>query len=171
MASQQVEQVQEVKPKDVDLKQQKKFTHHLIHDCTLDCNDFQSKDFDLEKAKRITDEKLTAMATMDGLQSMLVAQMLSIHQLQQKSMTYAHAIGDFRLQKHYTNAAVKLSNCFVQQANILARLQGVGSQKIIVERVEVHQGGQLLLVMFKGGWPIRKKNENDLMYREKTLRF
>ncbi len=163
MASQQVEQVQEVKPKDVDLKQQKKFTHHLIHDCTLACNDFQSKDFDLEKAKRITDEKLTAMATMDGLQSMLVAQMLSIHQLQQKSMTYAHAIGDFRLQKHYTNAAVKLSNCFVQQANILARLQGAGSQKIIVER--------LLLVIFKGGWPIRKKNENDLMYREKTLRF
>ena len=49
---------------------------------------------------------------MEGLQSMLVAQMLSIHQLQQKSMTYAHAIGDFRLQKHYTNSAVKLSNCF-----------------------------------------------------------
>ncbi|OGV33880.1 MAG: hypothetical protein A3E88_06205 [Legionellales bacterium RIFCSPHIGHO2_12_FULL_35_11] len=57
MASQQVEQVQEVKPKDVDLKQQKKFTHHLIHDCTLACNDFQSKDFDLEKAKRITADR------------------------------------------------------------------------------------------------------------------
>lgn len=77
MASQQVEQIQEAKPKDVDTKEQKRFTQHLIHDCTLACNDFQSKDFDLEKAKRITDEKLTAMATMDGLQSMLVAQMLS----------------------------------------------------------------------------------------------
>lgn len=45
-------------------------------------------------------------------------------------MTYAHAIGDFRLQKHYTNAAVKLFNCFVQQANILARLQGVLVKKL-----------------------------------------
>lgn len=108
MASQQVEQIQEAKPKDVDTKEQKRFTQHLIHDCTLACNDFQSKDFDLEKAKKITAEKLTAIGTMEGLQSMLVAQMLSIHQLQQKSMTYAHAIGDFRLQKHYTNAAVKL---------------------------------------------------------------
>ncbi|MGC1182743.1 hypothetical protein [Legionella sp.] len=111
MASQ---QMQEAKPNNVDLKQQKRFTQHLIHDCTLACNDFQSKDFDLEKAKRITDEKLTAMATMDGLQSMLVTQMLSVHLLQQKSMTYAHAIGDFKLQKYYTNSAVKLSNCFVQ---------------------------------------------------------
>jgi hypothetical protein len=157
MASQQVEQIQEAKPKDVDTKEQKRFTQHLIHDCTLACNDFQSKDFDLEKAKKITAEKLTAIGTMEGLQSMLVAQMLSIHQLQQKSMTYAHAIGDFRLRKHYTNAAVKLSNCFVQQANILARLQGVGSQKIIVERVEVHQSGQAIVGNVQGGLADKEK--------------
>ena len=67
MASQQVEQIQEAKPKDVDAKEQKRFTQHLIHDCTLACNDFQSKDFDLEKAKKITAEKLTAIGTMEGL--------------------------------------------------------------------------------------------------------
>ncbi|MDP3268325.1 MAG: hypothetical protein Q8M40_04685 [Legionella sp.] len=39
MASQQVEQIQEAKPKDVNAKNQKKFTQHLIHDCTLAYND------------------------------------------------------------------------------------------------------------------------------------
>ncbi|OGV35738.1 MAG: hypothetical protein A3E88_04275 [Legionellales bacterium RIFCSPHIGHO2_12_FULL_35_11] len=147
----------EVQSKDLDTTQQKKIPQHLIHDCTLACNDFQSKGFNLAKAKEITAEKLATIGTMDGMQSMLMAQMLSIHQLQQKSMTYAHSIGDFRLQKHYTNAAVKLSNCFVQQANILARLQGVGSQKIIVERVEVHQGGQAIVGNVQGGLANKEK--------------
>ncbi|KTD00394.1 hypothetical protein [Legionella feeleii] len=52
MANQQVEQVQEAKVIDVDLKQQKKFTQHLIHDCTLACNDFQSKNFGLLASSR-----------------------------------------------------------------------------------------------------------------------
>jgi hypothetical protein len=97
MLNQQVAQINEVQSKDLDINPQKKFPQHLIHDCTLACNDFQSKDFNLAKSKQITAEKLATMGTMDGLQSMLMAQMLSIHQLQQKSMTYAHAIGDFRL--------------------------------------------------------------------------
>ncbi|KTD31197.1 hypothetical protein Lmor_2804 [Legionella moravica] len=49
-----------------------------------------------------------------------------------------------------TNAIVKLANCFVQQTNILAKLQGVGGQKIIVERVDVHQGGQAIVGNIQG---------------------
>jgi len=76
---------------------------------------------------------------------MLAAQMYSIHELQQKIMIYANATDNLELQKYYTNSAIKLANCFVQQANILAKLQGVGGQKIIVERVDVHQGGQAVV--------------------------
>ena len=76
---------------------------------------------------------------------MIAAQMLSIHKLQQKTMCYAQNINNFKLEKYYINSGVKLANCFVQQANLLAKLQGIGGQKIIIERVEVHQGGQAIV--------------------------
>ena len=88
---------------------------------------------------------------------MLAAQMLSIHHLQQRSMTYANACEGMKLQQYYTNAAIKLSNCFVQQANMLAKLQGVGGQKIIVERVDVHQGGQAIVGNIQGGMGNKEK--------------
>ncbi|KTD00550.1 hypothetical protein OQJ19_07435 [Fluoribacter gormanii] len=73
---------------------------------------------------------MSAMSFDDGLQAMLVAQMLSIHELQQRTMAYANACDDLELKKYCTSTTVKLANCFVQQANILAKLQGVGGQKI-----------------------------------------
>ena len=76
---------------------------------------------------------------------MLIAQMLSIHKLQQTSMAFANAAGDLHLQRYYTNAAIKLANCFAQQANVLAKLQGIAGQKIVVEHVDVHSGGQALV--------------------------
>ena len=39
----------------------------------------------------------------------------------------------------------------MQQANTLAKLQGVGGQKIIIERVDVHQGGQAIVGNIQGG--------------------
>lgn len=65
-------------------------------------------------------------------------------------MIYANATDELELKKYYTNAAIKLANCFTQQANILAKLQGIGGQKIIVERVDVHQGGQAVVGNIQG---------------------
>lgn len=76
--------------------------------------------------------------------------MLSIHQLQQRTIAYANACDDLELKMYCTNTTVKLANCFVQQANILAKLQGVGGQKIIVERVDIHQGGQAIVGNIQG---------------------
>ncbi len=122
-----------------------KFNQHIVHINATANNDINAEKFDIDKAKQKSRDALTALGVSDGLQSMLAAQMLSIHELQQRAMTYANAIDDIELKKYYTNATVKLANCFVQQANTLAKLQGVGGQKIIVERVDVHQGGQAIV--------------------------
>lgn len=111
----------------------------------------------MDKAKQKSSDALIALDVNGGLQSMLAAQMLSIHELQQRTMTYANAIDSLELKKYYTNTAVKLANCFVQQANILAKLQGVGGQKIIVERVDVHQGGQAVVGNIQGGMSKKEK--------------
>lgn len=81
---------------------------------------------------------------------MLATQLLSIHRLQQESMAFANACDSMYSKQYYTNAAIKLSNCFAQQALLLAKLQGVGSQKIIVERVDVHQGGHAIVGSIQG---------------------
>ncbi|WP_412754398.1 hypothetical protein [Legionella donaldsonii] len=127
-----------------------KFVRHIIHENAIATNDIRSNKFDMDKAKQKSNAAMTAMNIDGGLQSMLAAQMFSIHELQQRTMIYANAADDLELKKYYTNAAIKLANCFTQQANILAKLQGVGGQKIIVERVDVHQGGQAVVGNIQG---------------------
>lgn len=134
-----------------------KFYQHIIQKNATATNNINTEKFDMNKAKQKSSDALTALGANDGLQAMLAAQMLSIHELQQRTMVYAHAVDNHELKKYYTNATVKLANCFVQQANTLAKLQGAGWQKIIVERVEVHQGGQAVVGNIQGGAGIRDK--------------
>ena len=128
-----------------------KFNRHIIQKNAAAISDISAHNFDINKARQISQNALAALDAKDGLQSMLAAQILSIHELQQKSMVYAHAADDLELKKYFTNATIKLANCFVQQANTLAKLQGVGGQKIIIERVDVHQGGQAIVCNIQGG--------------------
>ncbi|HHS3029902.1 TPA: hypothetical protein ACT9LS_002524 [Legionella pneumophila] len=121
------------------------FKRQLIHDNALANNSYTDESFDLDREKKSSKEAMTELNASNGLQSMLTAQMLSIHKMQQKSMCYAQNINNQRLEKYYVNSAIKLANCFVQQANLLAKLQGMGGQKIIVERVDVHEGGQAIV--------------------------
>ncbi len=140
----------EITPHSGDTDQQVRFINHITYEATLASNNYRDANFDLVEAKERSGEALVALGATNGLQAMLAAQMLSIHQLQQKSMTYANAIDDLKLKQYYTNSALKLSNCFVQQANMLAKLQGIGGQKIVVERVDVHQGGQAIVGNIQG---------------------
>jgi len=130
---------------DSDMESKEKFRRHVINGSTLASSDIKDKRFNLDEAKQKSTEAMTALGATNGLQSMLAAQMLSVHELQQRAMAMAQSIDSLELQQYYTNSAVKLSNCFVQQANALAKLQGIGGQKIVVERVDVHQGGQAVV--------------------------
>lgn len=133
------------------------FKSHLVNESILASNNVRSPNFNLEQARQLSDDAMAVLGAEDSLQSMLVAQMLSIHKLQQSTMIFAHSISDLETKKYYTNTAVKLSNCFVQQAGLLAKLQGIGGQKITVERVEVHQGGQAIVGNVRGGMGKKEK--------------
>lgn len=136
--------------KDSKSPAQENFNNRLIHNNAIATNNIRSKDFDLENARERSSEALTALNAQSGLQAMLVSQMISIHELQQNSMAFAHGCSALELKKYYANSAIKLANCFTQQASLLAKLQGVGGQKIIVERVDVHQGGQAIVGNIQG---------------------
>lgn len=120
------------------------------------CNNMNHKDFDLEKAKKQSENDLIALQCDDGLQALLAAQMLSIHKLQQTSLALAHGLSFEGVGKYYINTAMKLSNVFVQQANLLAKLQGKTGQKIIVERVDISHGSQAVIGTINGSVPTDK---------------
>lgn len=134
-----------------------KFKRHIIQRNAIATSDIRSEHFDIKDDQQKINNALIAMGAEGGLQSMLAAQMLSIHELQQRAMTYANGIDHLELKQYYTNAAIKLANCFTQQANTLAKLQGVGGQKITVERVDVHQGGQAIVGHVQGGMGKKEK--------------
>lgn len=141
-----------IEPSSTDnlVEKKEKFIHHIIQENAISTSDVRSDKFDMDKSKQKSSDAMTAMDVDGGLQSMLAAQMFSIHKLQQRTMIYANVTDELELKKYYTNAAIKLANCFTQQANILAKLQGIGGQKIIVERVDVHQGGQAVVGNIQG---------------------
>ena len=73
------------------------------------------------------------------------------------TVALANSSGLIDSKQYYTNSASKLTNCFTQQAALLAKLQGVGGQKIVVEHVAVHQGGQAVVGTINGVTPTHKE--------------
>ena len=106
---------------------------------------FKGDDSDMEKAEEESKIGLSALNANGAFQEMLAAQMLSIHHLQQVSMAMANQTTHMGARQSFANNGIKLANVFVQQANLLSRLQGSGGHRITVERVDVHQGGQAVV--------------------------
>lgn len=111
---------------------------------------------DIIVTERESRNGLKALNAEGGLQEMLAAQMLSIHQLQQQAISFANKSKHIENIRYYTNTAIKLANCFTQQANTLSRLQGHIGHKITVEHVDVHHGGQAIVGNVCGHTPADK---------------
>lgn len=132
------------------IRNQQVFSERIRRLNAIACTDIKREDFDIEKETEKSKCALEALNATDSLQQMLAAQMLSTHRLHQMSMAHANGSDRIENQQYFTNTAVKLANCFTQQATLLARLQGQGEQKIVVERVDVHQGGQAVVGNING---------------------
>ncbi len=129
------------KPEQSDLE----FTEKLLRLNVIACSTLNRENLDVKEAVKDCRGGLKALGATQGLQEMLAAQMLAVHELQQVSMAMASRAESTPLRQYFTNTSIKLANTFVQQASLLAKLQGNGGQKIIVEHVDVHNGGQAVV--------------------------
>ena len=134
-----------------------RFIEDTIHKAGSACNKINNKNFDIDKAKNQIENDFVALKVDGGLQALVVAQMMAIHKLQQTSMALANGLPYGDSSKFYTNTSIKLSNTFIQQATLLAKLQGGIGQKIVVEHVDVHQGGQAIGGNIQGGLGRKEK--------------
>lgn len=78
-----------------------------MHNNAPATHDIRSEKFDLERAKT-KKQKMHCQqwGANDGLQAMLAAQMLPIHELQQRTIAYANASDNLELKKYCTNTTV-----------------------------------------------------------------
>ncbi|WP_035918435.1 hypothetical protein [Legionella fairfieldensis] len=148
--SKQVKNISAAPNKSTEMSERQYLKRKILRLNALACNDIRQNNFDIENAMHQSRKELQTLGVNDCLQEMIAAQIISIHRLQQISMSFASSTDEMNHRQYFTNAAIKLANCFAQQANLLSRLQGYGGQKMIIERVDVHHGGQAVVGNING---------------------
>ena len=87
----------------------------------------------------------------DQIEAMLAAQMAAVHM---QTMTFARRLtkADTYLESETAEMALnRLSRTFTTQMEALNRYRGKGQQKMTVEHVHVHEGGQAVVGNVQGG--------------------
>ena len=87
----------------------------------------------------------------DQIEAMLAAQMAAVHM---QTMTFARRLtkADTYLESETAEKALnRLSRTFTTQMEALNRYRGKGQQKMTVEHVHVHEGGQAVVGNVQGG--------------------
>lgn len=89
---------------------------------------------------------MTEIAPGGGLEGMLAAQMVTCHNAAMECMRRAHVDKQtFEGRKQNLTFADRFLRTFTAQVEALAKYRGKGQQKVTVEHVHVHQGGQAIV--------------------------
>jgi hypothetical protein len=89
---------------------------------------------------------LHAIGPKNELEVMLGIQMIAVHNFGLRCLNIANQPEqDLEIGVALTNMANKLLRTFTLQVDALNRLKGNGGQKVIVEHVHVHEGGQAIV--------------------------
>ena len=122
-----------------------------------------SSDERQEKQRRATLAALVGIAPRDELEGMLAAQLIASHNAAMECYRRA-MIGEqtFEARRENLNQANKLSRTYATLLEALNRHRGKGQQKVTVEHVHVHAGGQAVVGMVETpGGGDRPKSEDQ----------
>jgi hypothetical protein len=102
------------------------------------------------RQKNATVAALAAIAPRDELEAMIAAQLLGAHNAAMEC--YRRAIKEQTLEgnREALNQANRLSRTYAVLLDALNRHRGKGQQKVTVEHVHVHSGGQAIVGMVEG---------------------
>ena len=107
-----------------------------------------------------TEETLnTALAALDGInpqdevEAMLAIQMVGTYEVAMEMLTRAKQTDSVVALQSCGGLAVKLLRTYTAQVEALARLRRGGEQKVRVEHVHVHPGGQAIVGSVSAGDP------------------
>ena len=142
-----------------------------------DCEDFTTvlvtqvgnslwlKNSDPEERARQIDAAITTMVGMkprDELEGMLIAQLIASHNAAMECYRRAMlAEQSFEARRENLNQAHKLSRTYAALTDALDRHRGKGQQRITVEHVNVHAGGQAIVGAVSPGDGSSRQSEEE----------
>ena len=112
--------------------------------------------------KRISSTLVAMMgiAPVDEIEGMLAAQMVAVHNAAMECLRRAMISGQtYEGRDQNLKHAAKFTRTFTAQMEALNRYRGKGQQKMTVEHVHVHEGGQAIVGNVQGGGGPSKKSE------------
>jgi hypothetical protein len=105
---------------------------------------------------------IAGIAPTDSLEHMIAAQMLACHNASMYCYAIALNSNTTGLRHEHLNQAGKLSRTFAMLLDTLNRHRGKGQQKITVEHVHVHSGGQAVVGIVEApGGGVQAKSEEQ----------
>jgi hypothetical protein len=112
-------------------------------------------------SKENSDLLITALGTLTeigpkgALENLLAVQLIGVHNAALMFLRNAAADGqDIEVRDANVLRAVRLMRLFIEQLEAMAKLRGkVGQQKVTVEHVHVHKGGQAIVGTVEGPRP------------------
>jgi len=111
---------------------------------------FSCDSADLEAFEKLGNKFMGLMAELqpqNGFEGMLLSQMAVVHEQAMNCfrMTIGHKLSDADMYFSLQNQAIKLMRLYNQQLEALDKHRRKGNQKMIVEHVHVHKGGQAIV--------------------------
>ena len=88
---------------------------------------------------------LHGIAPRDEAEALLAAQMVAVHSAAMRCLRHLKGSENIPQQDSNGKLAVKLLRTFTAQMEALQRYRGKGEQKMTVEHVHVHAGGQAIV--------------------------
>lgn len=114
---------------------------------------------DSEEVSNFIAALMHGLKPKDETEGVLIAQMVGTHNLIMEYMKRAMIPGQYlEASNYYTDRAYKLMNIFLKQIETLEKYRGkTVQQKVIVEHVHIHEGGQAVV----GHLESRPRGEGD----------
>jgi len=114
---------------------------------------------ELQKAAFLT---MNGISPQDDVEGMLAAQMVATNAAAMECFRRAMLENQtFEGRQQSLAFANKLSRTYAQQMDTLQRYRGKGQQKMTVEHVHVHAGGQAIVGNVAGGGGVQQKTEEQ----------
>ena len=88
---------------------------------------------------------LQEIAPVGAIEGMLAAQLVATHMATMDCYKHLNRTNDRNTHAYHLNQVNKLSRTYVALVEALNRHRGKGQQKVTVEHVHVHQGGQAIV--------------------------
>ena len=117
---------------------------------------------EIKKQRVATVDAVVGIAPQDELEGMLAAQLVACHNASMECFRRA-MIGEqsFEGRRENLSQANKLSRTFSTLLEALNRHRGKGAQRVTVEHVHVHQGGQAVVGVITPGGGDQRKSEDQ----------